>query len=145
MAHPPPPPGPPPGIVGEEEDGFRLAAYHCKRINFRNSHGGSDYVRQYIYKSAWYPTRREVRVLQAEIKAFLERNCMLGLFESFTYWRIQKMSDVQRAIARAQATGRAQGGYQGAESFQPEPRGATDARGVSMSSGSSDSRSSDSR
>ena len=139
MAHPPPPTWPPP-----EEEQFRLAVYHFKRKNVRNGNGGQDRVRQIIYRSAWYPTRGEVRMLQAEIKTFLERNGMLGFFESFTHWRIQKMSDVQRAIERAQATARAQGG-QGAQSFQPEPRGATDARGVSMSSGSSDSRSSDSR
>ena len=148
MAHPPPPPGPPPGIdpIGEREESFRLAVSHVKRIRVRNGDGGRDTVRQYIYKSAWYRTEHEVRWLQAEIKCFLYRVGMLGLFESFTHWRIQKMSDVEQAIWRAQATTRAiQRGYQGAESFQPEPRGATDETGVSMSSWSSDSRSSDSR
>ena len=136
MAHPPPPPGPPP-----EEEQFRLAVYHFKRKNVRNRNGGLDRVRQIIYRSAWYPTMGEVRMLQAEIKKFLERNCMLGLFESFTHWRIQKWSDVQWAIERRQATERAQEGHR-AQSFNSWPRGATDGMGVSMSS---DSRSSDSR
>ena len=86
-------------------------------------------------------------MLQAEIETFLERNCMLGLFESFTHWRIQKMSDVEQAIARAQATADAQGGYQGAESVQPEPQGETDAGVQRLAVGpgwSSDSLSSDS-
>ena len=136
MAHPPPPPGPPP-----EEDGFRLTVYHIRRRSVRREDGGYVYARQYIYKSAWYLSELEACMVQAEIKTFLYKIGMLGLIESFTYWRIQKMSAVQRAIERAQATERAQGG-QGAQSFQPEPRGATDAMGVSMFS---DSRSSDSR
>ena len=126
MAHPPPPSGPPP-----EE--FRLAIYHIKRKNVRNRNGGQVRVRQIIYRSHWYPTRNEVRMLQAEIKTFLQTLGMLGLIESFTYWRIQKMSDVQRAIARGP------GGYQGAERFQPDSRGATEGRGAP--SDSSDSRS----
>ena len=136
MAHPPPPLGPPP-----EEEQFRLAVYHFKRKTVRNRNGGQDRVRQIIYRSAWYPTVGQVRMLQAEIKTFLERNCMLGLFESFTHWRIQKWSDVQWAIERRQATERAQEGHW-AQSFNSWPRGATDGMGVSMSS---DSRSSDSR
>ena len=142
MAHPPPPPGPPP-----EEDYFRLAVYHFQPIEIRNWDGGRDRLRQYIYRSAWYCTRVEVEWLQAEIKTFLVRVGMLGLFESFTHWRIQKMSDVEQEIARAQATADAQGGYQGAESVQPEPQGATDAGVQRLAVGpgwSSDSLSSDS-
>ena len=52
-------------------------------------------------------------MLQAEITTFLQKLGMLGLILSFTYWQTQKISDVQRAIARAQ------GGYQWAERVQP--------------------------
>ena len=101
-------------------------------LSVPNENGGNDLVRQYIYKSEWYPTRREIRILQAEIKFFLERIGMLGLILSFTHWRIQKFSVLQRAIAS---------GPGGHESFQPEPRGATEGRGAPEDS--SDSRSSD--
>ena len=133
MAHPPPPPGPEiAGPLGQGRDAFRLAVYHMRPLSVPNENGGDNLVRQYIYKSEWYPTRREIRILQAEIRCFLARIGMLGLILSFTHWRIQKFS-LQQAIAS---------GPGGHESFQPERRGATDARGVSMSSGSSDSRSS---
>ena len=109
MAHPPPPPGPPP-----EEEAFRLEIYHFFRRSVRREDGGYVYARQYIYRSAWYRSQLEACMLQAAIKTFLQKLGMLGLIESFTYWRIQKMSDVQRAIARAQ------GGDQGAERLQPD-------------------------
>ena len=102
MAHPPPPPGPPPEIVGplgQGRDAFRLAVYHMRPLSVPNENGGNDLVRQYVYKSEWYPTRSEIRILQAEIKFFLERIGMLGLILSFTHWRIQKFSVLQRAIA----------------------------------------------
>ena len=135
MAHPPPPPGPPPeiaGPLGQGRDAFRLAVYHMRPLSVPNENGGNDLVRQYIYKSELYHTRREIRILQAEIKFFLERIGMLGLILSFTHWRIQIYSVLQRA--RATNPG-------GHEIFQPEPRGATEGGGAPEDS--SDSRSSD--
>ena len=100
MAHPPPPPGPPPGIgEGEEafEEAFRLAVYHFRRRSVRREDGGYVYVRQYIYKSAWYRSELEACMLQAEIKTFLQKLGMLGLILSFTYWQTQKFSEEQGA------------------------------------------------
>ena len=111
------------GPLGQGRDAYRLAVYHMRPLSVPNENGGNNLAGQYIYKSEWYPTRREIRILQAEIKFFLERIGMLGLISSFTHWRIQKFS-LQQAIAS---------GPGGHESFQPEPRGATDARGVSQS------------
>ena len=92
MAHPPPPPGPPP-----EEEAFRLEIYHFFRRSVRREDGGYVYARQYIYKSAWYLSELEACMVQAEIKTFLYKIGILGLIESFTYWRIQKLSHVLRA------------------------------------------------
>ena len=129
MAHPPPPPGPPP-----EEEGFRLTVYHVRRRSVRREDGGYVYARQYIYKSAWYLSELEACMVQAEIKTFLYKIGMLGLIESFTYWRIQKLSHVHQA----------QGGDQGAERVQPNfwfLRWATEGRAVSISSATLESRS----
>ena len=150
MAHPPPPPGPPPetvGPLGQGQDAFRLAVYHFRRRNVRNVDGGNDYVRQYIYKSAWYRSELEACMLQAEIKTFLHKLGMLGLILSFTYWQTQKLSEEQRAIARSStrlamgSRGATDGtwGYQGAERVQPDLRWATEGRALSISSGSLES------
>ena len=122
MAHPPPPSGPPP-----EEEGFRLTVYHVRRRSVRREDGGHDYVRQYIYKSAWYRSEVEACMVQAEIKTFLYKLGILGLIESFTYWRIQQLSHVLRA----------QGGDQQTDNIQRNFwffRWATEGRAVSISS-----------
>ena len=87
-----PPPAPPPPLrLPPRVPIFRLAIY--RYVLRRAREPNSDPFRPQLiiaYKSAWYPSRGEVRVLRAEIRACLEGLGVLQLISSFTRWRMEQ-------------------------------------------------------